>query len=260
MKIALAQIRSEIGAVEANCEKFYQLAQVAKTTGCEVIIFPEMSDTGYFPASFEQYAGCWPGPAYKAASNSAKDNKINLICGLSERVGQEVYNSLACFDSSGQLIGSYRKTHLFSVEPLYEDRFCKAGDQLVVVKINGAKWGLSICYDLRFPELYRNLTLNGAEILLNCAAWPAVRGDHWSKLIGARAIENQIFFVGVDRVGKDNELEMNGCSTVVAPTGEVLAIASSEQEEVLIADLDLTLVNDFRSKIPAIKSRRSDLY
>jgi len=260
MKIALAQTNCEVGAVQSNCEKFSQFAAQASQLGAEIIIFPEMSDTGYLLSSLEQDAGTWPGYAYNAASVAAKDNQINLICGISERAGDTIFNSLACFNSAGELIGSYRKTHLFTPDPVNEDLFCRAGDKLALVEIAGLKWGLSICYDLRFPELYRALSIRGADILLNCAAWPAARSTHWDCLARARAIENQCFFVGVDRVGKDGKLKMNGASQVVSPTGEILAQAGTEHEELIVTEINRDLTTAFRSQIPTLSSRREDIY
>ena len=130
----------------------------------------------------------------------------------------------------------------------------------VTAELGGATWGLSICYDLRFPELYRTLAVRGATVLANCTAWPAARADHWDHLTRARAIENQAFFVGVNRVGTDDGLTFAGRSRVVAPTGELLAEASADREELLVAELDPGLVGRFRTAIPALAGRRPELY
>jgi len=260
MKIGLAQIDCEVGNLEINCAKFNTYAARAKDKGCEVVLFPEMSDTGYLSSTFSKYAQPWPGIGYEAASNAAATNSINLICGISEKENDSIYNSIAVFDKSGELVTKYRKTHLFSPAPVSENHYCSSGSKTVVVEIAGLCWGLSICYDLRFPELYRSLMLQGAQVLFNSTAWPATRAAHWDHLTSARAIENQCFFVGVDRVGTDGNLTMHGHSRVVTPMGNVIAQASSNKEELLIAELQTELIDDFRKKIPAVESRRTDIY
>ena len=260
MKIGLAQIDCVVGDLESNCARFSGYASRAKAEGCDVVIFPEMSDTGYVPSAIRQCAQSWSGPAFAAARSAAAENAISLICGISEREEGTIFNTVAFLDAAGELRGKYRKTHLFSAPPVREDDIFAAGSELPVVVPGGLKWGLSICYDLRFPELYRALTLEGAQALLNCSAWPASRAAHWDCLTRARAIENQAFFVGVGRVGIDGGLKMNGHSRVVTPRGEILCEGDGESEELLVAELDLALMDEFRNEIPALSSRRVDLY
>ena len=260
MKIGLAQIDCAVGDVSANCTKIDSFAQEAAAKNCSVIIFPEMTDTGYVTDVIQETAQPWPGEPFKVAAKSAKQNSLYLICGLSEREGESIFNSIAAFSPAGELIQKYRKTHLFSPAPVHEDRCFTSGTEFNLVEIENSKWGLSICYDLRFPEIYRYLTLQGAQILLNCSAWPAMRPKHWEYLTRSRAIENQAFFVGVDRVGKDGELTFNGHSRVIDPFGEIVAEGSADTEELVIGEIDLEKVLSFRKAIPALQTRRSDLY
>lgn len=260
MKIGLAQIDCAVGDSEFNCAKFSKYASCAKAEGCDVVVFPEMSDTGYVPSVIDQCAAPWPGPALDAARSAAAENAISLVCGISEKTEDAIFNTIAFLDASGEVCGKYRKTHLFSAPPVHEDKVFTAGNDFSVVELGGLKWGLTICYDLRFPELYRALALEGAHVLLNCSAWPASRAAHWDCLTRARAVENQAFFVGVDRVGTDGNLKMNGHSRVVAPRGGILCEGDGEAEELLVAELDPALVDEFRDAIPAFSSRRADLY
>lgn len=260
MKIGLAQIDCALGDLSSNCAKFAEYASRAKLQGCDIVIFPEMSDTGYEPAVIAGCAAPWPGPSLDAASAAAADNSINLICGISERTEHAIYNTMAFLNSSGQLLGKYRKTHLFSSAPIYENKIFTPGNELTLLQLDGVSWGPTICYDLRFPELYRALTLEGAELLLNCAAWPAARPTHWDCLTRARAVENQAFFVGVDRVGTDRELKMHGHSRVVTPRGDILCEGTGDKEELLVADIDVALIEEFRNAIPAMSARRTDVY
>lgn len=258
MKIGLAQIDCEPGNPNANGKAFSTFAKRAQESGCSTVIFPEMSDTGYTMQAITETAAPWPGPAYHAASAAAKNHSINLVCGLSERTQEGIYNTLAFFDTTGALIGKYRKTHLFS--PAKEDITCLRGNAITTVTTNTATWGLSICYDLRFPELFRALALKGASLLLNCSAWPALRPAHWDHLTCARAIENQAFFIAVNRVGTDNGLTMHGHSRIIAPDGRIIAQAGAKEEELLVATLNMQEIAQFRETIPALSSRRNDLY
>ncbi|MCB0331410.1 MAG: hypothetical protein KDD70_17185 [Bdellovibrionales bacterium] len=262
MRIALAQVDCIVGDLSENCKKFSKYAALAREADCEVVIFPEMTDTGYVTSVAAESAQPWPGRCFDGASSAAATNAIHIICGLSEKQNECVYNSIAVFDTTGQLQAKYRKLHLFSPGPAYEDRFFTRGESLCLVSIGGAVWGITICYDLRFPELYRALALEGAQVLLNCSAWPASRPAHWDVLTKARAIENQAFFIGVGRVGggNDGETPKNGASCIISPTGDVLAEGSQEKEELIVGELDFTQVKEFRSRIPSLKSYRADIF
>ncbi|MBF0303308.1 MAG: hypothetical protein HQK73_09725 [Desulfamplus sp.] len=260
MKIALAQIDCVPGDIDKNIQKFDKFALEAKSMGCDLIAFPEMSDTGYVTSLIPQYAQPWTGKSYIQAANAACSNSIHLICGISEKVDDIIYNSVAHFDTNGELKAHYRKTHLFSPEPVCENRCFKAGKELCITEVCGVKLGISICFDLRFPEVYRYMTLKGAQVLLNCSAWPSVRNSHWNYLTCARAIENQAFFIGVGRVGTDEELTFNGRSRIVSPLGEIIVEGSNDNEELVTGKIDIEKVTEFRRAIPAVSSRRDDIY
>ena len=259
MKVALAQIDCEFGEVTANVTHMVDSVRKAAADGCQLVAFPEMSDTGYWPQRFAECAQPWPGVAYDALAAAAAENSIAIAAGLSERAGEGVYNSLAFFGTTGALVGKYRKTHLFSPLPASERVYCVAGDEFVAVEYGGIVWGLSICYDLRFPEIYRALTDAGAQVLINVAAWPDARGSHWDHLSRARAIENQAFVLAATRAGSDGPFQFLGHSRVVTPMGDLLVEAGAD-EQLLVADLDLDLIGQFRNTIPALHDRRGDLY
>ncbi len=261
MKIGLAQIDCIPKKIDKNVIKFDKFASQAKSLGCDVVVFPEMSDTGYITSLIPTSSQPWDGGiSYNQAAAAARFNSIYLICGISEKVGDDIYNSVACFDRKGELTAHYRKSHLFTPSPVYEDRCFKAGNELCITEIEGIKWGISICFDLRFPEVYRYQALQGAKILLNCSAWPNVRNSHWDYLTRARAIENQTFFIGVGRVGTDGDLTFNGRSRVVSPTGELIIEGSGFKEELIVGEIDINKVTEFRNVIPAIDLRRDDIY
>ncbi|NLC69783.1 MAG: hypothetical protein GX751_00320 [Desulfuromonadaceae bacterium] len=260
IKLGLAQLSCSVGDVEGNCARFEEYARRAAEAGCDVVLFPEMTDTGYDMAVIRDKASPWSGTPFHSARRAAMAAGIHLLCGLSERQGKDIFNSLAVFSPDGELLGRYRKSHLLNAAPVFEGRCFTAGGGLAAVAVNGMTWGLSICYDLRFPELYRALALEGAEILVNCSAWPLVRREHWDILSRARAVENQAWFVGINRVGADGDCRFCGLSRIVSPEGKVIAEADSEKEELLIGDIDREAIFRFRDRLPAMASRRPDLY
>jgi predicted amidohydrolase len=130
-----------------------------------------------------------------------------------------------------------------------EHKYFSAGGEIVVTKINDFHFGLSICYDLRFPELYRLLTLKGADVLVNIANWPVTRINHWKLLTEANAVQQLSYFIGVNRTGKDPYNEYNGFSRVVSPMGEVLA-ESENREEIIVVEIDPDEVKSVREKLP----------
>jgi len=253
MKIAAAQIECIPGDIEANCAQIPSLAEQAKANGCETIVFPEMMDTGYEMSAIQKAASPWPGPPFLAAQKAARKHALHLICGLSEREEERIYNSLAVFDPEGNLVGKYRKTHLLPLDPVNETRYLTPGNSLEIVQIGEMKWGLLICYDLRFPEMSRQLIMQGAEVLVVCAAWPFPRESHWQTLTEARAIENQCYVIAANRIGTDGPLTFCGSSRIINPDGTIEASASQDQKELLIAQIHRKNVSSFRASMPFLE-------
>ncbi|MFO8009411.1 MAG: nitrilase-related carbon-nitrogen hydrolase [Dehalococcoidia bacterium] len=260
MKIALAQIDCIPGDIEANCSRIMETARQAGEQGCGVLFLPELVDTGYEMRTVERTASVWPGLPFNTTQNASRNNSINIICGLSERQGDAIYNSLAVFSPDGSLIGKYRKTHLIPIAPIHEDRYITPGNSLELVEIGGINWGLLICYDLRFPEISRALTLMGCHALAVCASWPFPREAHWMALARARAIENQSHVIACNRVGTDGPLTFCGSSCVINAEGKVLAQGSQDREEIIMADINAEEVDSIRAAMPVLKGRRQDLY
>jgi len=270
MRVALGQIECVVGDIDANVAFMTAMIQNAAAQGCAAVWFPELADTGYALRAMPKLAGAWPGPAYNALSAAAQKHRIAVGAGLSERVGNTLYNALVVFNAEGQRIGHYRKAHLFAAGQVNEATcFTPASSgapnhqTTEVIQPNGATGlthGLSICYDLRFPELYRQRTEQGATVLVNTTAWPMARETHWDILTRARAVENQAYFLGVGRVGTDEGIPFAGRSRVIAPTGEIIAEASVTNPELLVADLDPQAAATFRAAVPALAARRRDLF
>jgi predicted amidohydrolase len=163
-------------------------------------------------------------------------------------------NTAVLLDGEGSTVAVYRKMHLFGFGE-GEPKLMSAGREVVVAKTELGTIGLTTCYDLRFPELYRRLVDEGAELVVVPAAWPQARVDHWSVLARARAIENQMVVVAVNTAGTNGGKRMGGRSVVVDARGRVLAEAGPD-EEVLAAEVDLTDVARWRADFPALHDRR----
>ena len=260
MKVALAQIDCSVGDVEANCAKITDFTEKASGKGCEVVIFPEMSDTGYDTSVIKHTASSWDERPFSIIQNAAVKHSIYVVCGLSERVENDVYNSVAILSPEGKLLGSYRKMHLFSPKPAHEDQCFTHGSSFTILSIGDFTWGFTICYDLRFPELYRVLALKGADVFVNCSAWPIIRAVRWEVLTKARAIENEAYMLGVNRVGVDGGVELCGSSCIVDPFGTDIALGSTDQEELVISEVESEKITAARKSIRIFEDRRADLY
>jgi predicted amidohydrolase len=261
MKIAAAQIACSLGEIDANVQKIRDFTGRAKDAGAELIVFPEMSDTGYSMRVIRETATTWEEGAVPQLRKLADSDSIAIICGVSERQGECIYNSLVVIDRAGEIIGRYRKTHLFSPAPIEEHLCFAAGDCLASVDLDGMRLGLSICYDLRFPEVYRRLALEEKTSgFIISSAWPFPRVEHLRVLALARAIENQSYLVLANRVGTDDGVTFCGASAIIDPYGVVIAAASADREEVLIADISDELAASIRGRMPIFEHRREELY
>lgn len=260
MKIAAAQIDCQPGNIPANLEKIKTFMHRAKEGGAELVIFPEMVDTGYEMVAIRISSLRWETGPFLQLRQAAINLDIHLICGISEKVGATIYNTQAVIDKSGKLLGKYRKTHLADYLPLYEGRCITPGSSLETVQFAGLTLGLMICYDLRFPELSRALTRKGAQLLVLSSAWPFPRQRHWQTLIAARAIENQVYLAAANRVGTDGKITFCGTSSIIDPYGVTLSSAGEDSEELIFAEISEDKIKQVREKLPVLKHRRNDLY
>ncbi len=261
MKIAAAQISCSLGDPEANLRKVRDFSRQAKEAGAELIVFPEMVDTGYSMPVIQTHAASWTSGFVPGLQETARKLSIAIISGVSERAGSSIYNSQVLIDSHGNIAAKYRKTHLYAVAPVEEQACFVPGDAFVSFALGGVHFGFSICYDLRFPEMYRKLVAEqevGAFIV--SSAWPFPRLEHFRTLAMARAIENQSYIVASNRVGKDDDLWFCGSSAIIDPRGVVIAAASADREELIQADLSEELVISVRSRVKSFAHRRQDLY
>jgi len=260
MRIGLIQMPPEGGDAAVDTVFYGRFAAEAAASGCSLVLFPELSDTGYRLSAMQRLADVWPGSALMAVQKAARQYGVSIIAGLSEREGDQIYNAAAAVDRSGSLCGHYRKTHLFCGPEGTEHDVFVPGDRLETVTMDGVCWGLSICFDLRFPEVFRQLTLAGAQVLVNLAAWPRARMADWRILCRARAIENQVFLVGVNQCGAAGGTDFGGGSCVIGPNGDVLAEGGMDGGGLLIGDLDMEAISRHRTLLPVITARRPSLY
>ncbi len=259
MKIAIAQMSCVLGDVAANIAKMRDFCARAKVSGAELIVFPEMADTGYSMPVIKEHATPWSEGAVPALRETARTLSLHIICGLSERESADIYNSQVAIDVHGEIVAKYRKAHLFA--PGDEDETFRAGADFTSFPLGPWRVGLSICYDLRFPEVYRALAVEkGANVLVISAAWPFPRVEHLRVLATARAIENQSYVILSNRTGTDAGVTCCGSSAVIDPAGVLLAAASAEREELITAELSPEVLEAVRARMAVFAHRRLDLY
>lgn len=251
MNIGLVQIAIEWENPKANIEKINGLISKLKDKP-DLLIFPELSLTG-FTMNSSLFAEEIDGLCTQYFMNLSKQIKTHIFCGVIERDGKEIFNSLVHFDQNGLLIARYRKIHPFSFAG--ENEHYTAANELVVTQIEHKKIGLSICYDLRFPELYRLYAKKGIDVLVNIANWPTPRIEHWKTLLKARAIENQCFTIGVNRTGTDPKHIYNGFSGIYNPLGKEL-LSVENDEGIFVAEISLPDVNQTRESLPFLKDMK----
>jgi predicted amidohydrolase len=269
MRAAAVQLTAKADKA-ANLEKADRLVRRAAADGAELVVLPEkwtaLGTGDDLRAAAEPIGG---GEAGAWASAVARELGIELVAGsISERVegDEKLRNTSLHYGPDGELKAAYRKIHMFDVEingvEYLESENEDAGDEAVLTATaGGVEIGLTVCYDLRFPELYRVLAVDGARILTVPAAFtvPTTR-DHWEPLVRARAIENQAFVIAANQIGKHPPNHRSGGrSMIVDPWGIVLAVAP-DSEAVITADLDLEAQADIRRRLPSLANRRPAAY
>lgn len=224
----------------------------------DVILLPELWNTGYALTEIGRLAD--PEGQHNRAwlSAFARRHGIHIIGGsIAENRSGQVYNTMLVFDRNGDEVAAYSKIHLFRL--MEEEKYLQPGERSATFELDGVTAGAAICYDIRFPELTRSLALRGAKLLFVAAEWPLPRLNHWRTLLTARAIENQMYVIACNRTGKSGGDEFFGHSMIIDPWGEIVA-EGGEAEEMVIASIDLTLVDQVRRRIPVFDDRRPQAY
>ncbi len=268
IRVACVQMTSRQDKA-ANLERAESLVARAASTGADVVVLPEkwnlIGSADDYRAAAEPLDG---GPSTEAMSRWARTLGVSLVGGsiTERREGREKLSNTSCvFDAEGELVAVYRKIHLFDVEVgghVYrESEAEEPGTEPVVARAEDWVVGLSVCYDVRFPELYRILALEGAELVTVPAHFTTPTGrDHWHVLLRARAIENQCYVAAAAQVGETTPGKpAYGRSLLVDPWGTVLAQAPDE-ETVIVAELDRGRLRDIRAKLPSLANRQADAY
>jgi predicted amidohydrolase len=268
-KVAAIQLMSGSNTAH-NVARAVALVHRAADEGARYIQVPEYFNY-YGPArGFSQVAESIPGPTTELFADIARSRGVVVHLGSmleKSSVDGKYFNTSVVIDGAGRIVATYRKVHLFDVDVpdlirYRESEAIEPGNGLAVVALPDFTLGLSVCFDLRFPELYRSLALLGANVLAVPSAFSAPTGRvHWDVLVKARAIENHAFVIAAAQVGTTEEgLSTYGHSMIVGPWGEVLAESLFEGEDMVCATLDIGDVNRRRAQIPVLELRRPDVY
>lgn len=255
MRLAVVSLNSIWEDKQANLKEVERIVQ-SLNQKVEYVIFPEMALTGFSVSNLALAEDFANSNCIRAIQKIAKEHRMNIVFGLMISKDDKKYNSCVAVNNKGKIAGHYEKIHLFSFSG--EDELMDSGNQVNSLPWEGG-WGLTICFDLRFPELYQELSKENL-ILLNIANWPKARVGHWRTLLNARAIENQSFMIGVNRTGVDgNGLEYEESSCVFSPVGEKLEPIEISKV-VKIFDLNLDEAIGYRKSFPIKKDRRNSIY
>ncbi|WP_412053067.1 carbon-nitrogen family hydrolase [Lactiplantibacillus plantarum] len=258
MHVALAQLNIQFGDPDANYEQIEVAIQRAAEQTVDVIVLPEMWNTGYALTRLNVLADDDGQRTLQLLSKLARQFRVNIVGG-SVAVARDghYYNEMLVVDRQGQLLSRYDKVHRFGL--MAEDRYITAGETENVFELDGTVAMGAICYDIRFPEWLRKQAARGPQVIFVSAKWPTVRQMQWRLLLQARAIENQAFVVAVNRVGSDPDNQFGGQSLVIDPLGQIVAIGGAHAQ-LITAELDLTQVDQVRGQIPVFEDRRPELY
>ena len=267
MRAAAVQLNST-DDYDRNLEVAESLVRAAAEDGAELVALPEKWTVLGPPGALQAHAEPLDGPALRAAAGWAQLLGIHLLAGsIAERVeGREkLFNTSVLFGPDGSPRAVYRKIHMFDVDvedvSYRESETEESGDEIVTADVAGTRLGMTICYDLRFPELYRILALRDARVISVPSAFTERTGrDHWEVLLRARAIENQAFVIAPNQVGDaPPHYKSYGRSMIVDPWGVVLAQAA-DTECFISADLDFSIQNEMRNSLPSLHNRRESAY
>lgn len=247
LKVAVIQMDCCCGNVRLNLEKAGALLKEAKAEGAELAVLPELFNVGY---ELEVLKGLEYNYAetLDIISRLSKELNMYIVAGVLEKLNHKYYNSALVFDNQGNMVDSYRKINLFPLGS--EKEIFEPGVKPVTFNLGHIKFGVMICYDIRFPELGRRYFQEGCDALLVVSAFPLARKEHWNTLIRARAIENQSYVLAANRCGMDGKTSFAGNSCMVDPWGNVTGALDSLQEAAVVQTMDLKECSSVRALFP----------
>ena len=234
-----------------------RVGDVDATQSLDVLVLPELWTVGaHNSAMMLAHPEPLDGELIAGLSELARSSQTWIYAGsFPELDGSQRFNTTVVINSEGLVVGKYSKIHLFGFDS-GEAAVLTAGSELLVMDSPLGATGSATCYDLRFPELFRGLLELGAESFVIPSGWPTARIDHWRTLVKARSIENLAWTLGCNQVGEQAGVELGGASLVVDPWGQVIAEAPADEECLLLAEVDLSLVTRSRDSFPALKDRK----
>ncbi len=259
VKISIGQFAIQKGNPAANWQTVQQMTAEAARQGGDIVVFPELWNAGYVLPEAEQHASLLGEGLFADLADLAAEHNIHIVGSTFEQCANGVANTASFITPKDGLQASYQKIHLF---PLMDEHlWLQGGNKPTQIETNWGEAALAICYDLRFPELFRRYAVNGAKIAFLPSEWPHPRLAHFQTLVRARAIENQMFMVAVNRVGIDEDSQTHFCghSMIIDPWGETV-LELGENEGVYTAEIDLDLVDEVRKRIPILQDRRPETY
>lgn len=251
-----------------NVSKAIAMIHQASTSGADIAVLPEMFSCPYDNSKFKEYSELLnDSSTIKAIAEKAMKNEIYVVAGsIPEQDGSKIYNTCVVLNRQGKIIARHRKMHLFDIDIKGKIRFMESevlspGNEITVVDTEFCKIGIAICYDVRFPELSRLMALEGAKVIIIPGAFNMVTGPaHWELLIRTRALDNQVYIAAASPARDiSSSYIAYGNSMIASPWGSIVERAC-ENEEIIIADIDLSEVERIRGELPVLKHRRPDIY
>ena len=263
LHIALAQISCHQGNKEKNLETIKKNVVRAKREGAQLVIFPELSLTGYVVRDqIYELSERIPGPSTRIVEKLAKENDLHIIFGMPEtceKAQATLYNSAVLVGPNG-FIGKYHKMYLPTHSIFEEKRYFRPGYQVAVYNTKLGKIGLVICYDIYFPEVTRLTRLKGAQLIVCISASPGIRRSFFETLTAARAIENTTFLAYVNRAGIEDGLQFWGGSRLIGPSGRIIAEAKYDEEDFVVAGMDYADAKQVEAFVPTLRDLRPELF
>jgi len=266
-RVALCQLAIK-EQKEENLFRAHEMIVQAASLGAKVVVLPEMFNCPYQTRLFPRYAEIYPdGPSIKMLASTAREQQVYIVGGsIPEQEDNNLYNTSFVFGPDGKLLGRHRKVHLFDVDlpggiKVLESSVLSRGNQSTVIHTGLCSIGVAVCYDIRFPELFRLMVLKGAQLVVVPAAFNMTTGPvHWETTFRLRAVDNQVYTIGAS-CARDWSAGYvaYGHSLICDPWGEILAKAG-EGEEIICAEINLERLEKIRRELPLLKHRRTDLY